>query len=70
MPIGISIELVRPTETGVLAEASGKDLAHDLGWGGVASKLTLHSVPGDHFTMLAGENASRLAEVVMECVTP
>jgi myxalamid-type polyketide synthase MxaB len=70
MPIGISIELVRPTETGVLAEASGKDLAHDLGWGGVASKLTLHSVPGDHFTMLAGENASRLADVVMECVTP
>ena len=56
----------RPAEKGVLAEATGQTLTSHLGWGHVAGKLTLVEMPGDHFSMMIGDNARRLAKRLTE----
>jgi thioesterase domain-containing protein len=40
-----------------------------LGWGNViGERLRLHTAPGDHFSMISGEQAARLAELVTACL--
>ena len=58
--------LFRPTVTRVLEDASGQELEADLGWKQIPGlTLLVETVPGDHFTMMAGENVRQLAERLM-----
>ncbi len=62
-PLNHPIWFFRPTLASVLEEASGQDLGADLGWDEIPGlTLVAEKVPGDHFTMMTGENARRLAE--------
>lgn len=62
-PLDCPICFFRPVVTSVLEEASGQQLEADLGWGQIPGlKLLVETVPGDHFTMMTGENARVLAE--------
>lgn len=64
-----TVYFFRPAETSVLAEAAGQDLDADLGWGTVPGLELLHEVvPGDHFSMMTGENARQLAERLVRCL--
>jgi thioesterase domain-containing protein len=63
--IGAAVHLFLPTTPGGLAEVSGRkiDDAGDHGWTDqVGQMLELHSVKGDHFTMMAGDGARRIAK--------
>ncbi len=64
-PIDHEIVMFLPSEHGVLAEMSGQQLEADLGWSTVAGqRFTVVRSPGDHFTMMTGTNAGRLAELL------
>ena len=68
-PLRQPVHLIRPRETGVLAEAAAQSLEHDLGWGPIlAERLQQHEVPGDHFSMMVGENAQHLAKMLVACL--
>jgi len=57
----------RPSRRGALAEAAGRDLSAHRNWDRiVGDRWTLCESPGDHFTMMTGENARRLAQLVAE----
>jgi len=59
---GQRVLMFRPDDTSALAEASGQTLQHDLGWGDVLrDRLTTRTVPGDHFSMMTGDNVVVLA---------
>jgi acyl transferase domain-containing protein/thioesterase domain-containing protein/acyl carrier protein len=63
--INAAVHLFAPTTKGGLAEVSGREIADsgDHGWGEeVGQSLELHTVPGDHFTMMTGEGARRIAQ--------
>jgi myxalamid-type polyketide synthase MxaB len=62
------VHLVRPTDTAVLAEASGQALEEDLGWGSMLDGWTIHTVPGNHFSMMTGPRARHVAETIQACV--
>jgi thioesterase domain-containing protein len=68
VPLKQAMHLFRPTEAGVLTEATGQELTSDLGWGAVARQVILHVTSGDHFTMLIGDNGRRLGQAVAECL--
>jgi thioesterase domain-containing protein len=69
IPFPQHLYIFRPADTTALAEASGQSLEKDLGWGSVVGgQLTLREVPGNHFTMMTGENANGLAEVLSDCL--
>lgn len=58
------VHLFVATEETAEREAAGSD----LGWREVlGDALAVHRVPGDHVSLLAGENAGRLAELLREC---
>ncbi|NUQ61200.1 MAG: SDR family NAD(P)-dependent oxidoreductase [Pirellulales bacterium] len=62
-PLDHPIWFFRPTVTTVLEEASGQELEGDLGWGQIPGlTLLVETVPGDHFTMMTGENSRFLAD--------
>jgi myxalamid-type polyketide synthase MxaB len=64
-PISQTVEMIQPSDTSALAEASGQVLGDELGWRAVVGdRLTVDSVPGDHFSMLTGEHAPILARAV------
>ena len=64
-PIDVNVLLVRPMKPDVLSQMTGQKLDHDLGWKAVLEdRLQLFESPGDHFTMMEGENASALANIV------
>jgi myxalamid-type polyketide synthase MxaB len=68
-PFDQPVVMFRPTDTSALAEASGQSLSQNLGWGKILGDLlTTHSVPGDHFSMMAGENVRVLAEGLSMCL--
>jgi myxalamid-type polyketide synthase MxaB len=67
-PTRVDIQLVRPVDTRTLAEASGQELEEDLGWSRLIPGLPVRHVPGNHFSMMTGENARALARVVAECL--
>ena len=59
------VHIFRPAERSVLMEASGQQIAADLGWDlFITAKFNFYQVPGDHFSMMTGENATRLAELI------
>jgi thioesterase domain-containing protein/acyl carrier protein len=63
-PIHAPVQLFVPKTKGGLAEVSGRALpdANDLGWSSeVGQAVEVHELPGDHFTMMVGEGAARLA---------
>jgi myxalamid-type polyketide synthase MxaB len=61
-PFGENLHLFRPTETTVLADASGQHVDDDLGWTDlVGERVQFHKAPGDHFSMMRGEHARHLA---------
>ncbi len=65
------VHLFRPAIKGGLAEVSGRDMAEeeDLGWSSdVGVAVRLHELPGDHFTMMIGSNASPLAKQLRSIV--
>jgi acyl transferase domain-containing protein/thioesterase domain-containing protein/acyl carrier protein len=58
------VQLFVPRTKGGLAEVSGQVLpeADDLGWSSeVGQPVQIHELPGDHFTMMVGDGAARLA---------
>jgi thioesterase domain-containing protein/acyl carrier protein len=64
-PIDHEIVMYHPERAGVLAEMSGQPLEADLGWSTVeGQRMTIVPAPGDHFTMMVGANAARLAELL------
>ena len=64
-PFDQTVHLVRPDQPDVLSRLTGQSLAPDLGWGAVLGpRLHLHVSPGDHFSMMHGGNADRLADLV------
>ena len=68
-PLEHPVHLIRPRETDVLAEAASQSLDHDLGWGRIlGERLQLREVPGDHFSMMLGENARHVADVLVGCL--
>ncbi len=59
------VHIYRPAIQGVLAEASGQELDKHLGWGKLLGNcLTSEKVLGDHFSMMIGDNARRLAAAI------
>jgi myxalamid-type polyketide synthase MxaB len=60
-----TVHLVRPTSPEVLGRMVGQTLPQELGWGPIlGDRLQLHESPGDHFSMILGENAARLASLL------
>jgi NADPH:quinone reductase-like Zn-dependent oxidoreductase/thioesterase domain-containing protein/NADP-dependent 3-hydroxy acid dehydrogenase YdfG/acyl carrier protein len=67
--IDLPLHLFMPAQTEALAELTGKTFAADHGWGSkLGCQVTLHQTPGDHFSMLTGDDASDLAESLSECL--
>jgi myxalamid-type polyketide synthase MxaB len=63
------VHIFRPAEVSVLKEASRREIAADLGWDSFATeRFNFYQVSGDHFSMMTGENASRLARLIRECM--
>ncbi len=59
------IHLFRPLQAGLLEEKLGPNIEADLGWGRVAGgPVELHEAPGHHFSMMLGENAQVLSELL------
>jgi myxalamid-type polyketide synthase MxaB len=66
-PLDQPIHLVRPEQPDVLGRMTGQTLAADLGWKRVlGDRLRLHQSPGDHFSMIQGENAPSLAALIVD----
>jgi len=66
---GQAVHLVRPEQPDVVSRMIGQTLPPDLGWGAVlGARLHQHVSPGDHFSMISGGNAERLADLVSECL--
>ncbi|MEZ6090598.1 MAG: SDR family NAD(P)-dependent oxidoreductase [Pirellulaceae bacterium] len=63
VPSDLSVDLLIPEESGLLAHVTGHTLDEDLGWSAVAP-LRMHQVPGHHFTMMTAANARHLAEML------
>ncbi len=64
-PIGATVNLIRPAQPDVLSQMTGQQLDNDLGWKKVfLDRLHLLESPGDHFTMMEGENAAALANIM------
>jgi len=60
-----TVQMFRPAIRGVLSEASGQVLDEHLGWGDLlGSYLVREKALGDHFSMMIGDNARRLAKSV------
>jgi thioesterase domain-containing protein len=63
------VHLVRPEQPDVLSHMTGQTLGPDLGWGELlGDRLRLHQSPGDHFSMINGEQAARLADLLRACL--
>jgi myxalamid-type polyketide synthase MxaB len=61
------IHLFLPEQSGTLEELSRQDLPEDLGWRRVLGQhLVLHHSPGEHFDMMTGVHAAKLAEQLRE----
>ena len=58
-----------PREGWGMASKVGKISDAQLGWGKLAlGGVEVHSVPGNHLTMLEGDYASVLAKVITRCL--
>ncbi len=68
-PIDLPIQLFRPKQatdslTGNLKEKLFKGKAHSLGFEKIGSSVTVHAVPGDHFSMLS-DSADDIAKALL-----
>ena len=66
-PIAATVQFFAPTNRVALAEVSGRTPPSDddLGWTlQIGQSVKLHHVPGDHFTMMIGEAAAQIADVL------
>ncbi|MGD9633264.1 MAG: SDR family NAD(P)-dependent oxidoreductase [Pirellulales bacterium] len=71
-PIQAPVHFFHPTVAGGLAEISGRawDESGDHGWNSeVGQPLELHKVPGDHFTMMVGGGAAKIAAVIKQILS-
>lgn len=66
-PIDLNIHLLRPQNDGMLAQVTGHEMPHDLGWGALAN-LQIEHIAGDHFTMMTASNAALLATKLDELI--
>jgi len=65
----VPVHLFRAAETSLDADVEGVPARDDLGWGELLNgQLRVQPVPGDHVSMLTGENARHLAEHLMQCL--
>jgi acyl transferase domain-containing protein/thioesterase domain-containing protein/acyl carrier protein len=67
------VHLFVPTIKGGLAEVSGRVLSeeNDLGWStDVGQDVESHELPGDHFTMMVGDGAAKLARQLASLIAP
>ena len=56
------LHLYVPQEGHILADMTGKELSADRGWrSDLTNHVTIHHAQGDHFSMMTGESAARLA---------
>ena len=63
------LHIIRPEIVSVLSEASGQQIAADLGWGQYTQgHLSFYQVPGDHFSMMTGDNAAQVARLANDCL--
>ncbi len=70
-PIAAAVHLFLPTIGGGLAEIAGREVPEDTdhGWGAaVGQAVTLHTVAGDHFSMMTGEGATQIAQALASLV--
>ncbi len=68
-PSDLPVQFFRAASADLIAEKMRGDAESDYGWGAlVGDHLTVHEVPGDHITMLTGDNARRLAGLLRECI--
>ncbi len=68
-PCDLPVQFFRAASADLIAEKIRGDAGDDYGWGElVGDSLTVHEVPGDHITMLTGDNARRLAARLTECI--
>jgi NADPH:quinone reductase-like Zn-dependent oxidoreductase/thioesterase domain-containing protein/acyl carrier protein len=68
-PCDLPLQFFRAASGDLIAEKMRGDAGADYGWGElVGDNLNVHEVPGDHITMLTGDNAQRLAGLLRECV--
>jgi thioesterase domain-containing protein len=68
-PLDRPVQLFRPENARVLADASGKTLSADLGWGSIlGDRMAIYEVPGDHFSMMTGERAIALGDRLLDCL--
>ena len=64
-----SVTLFKPTDSTALTRASGQELAWDLGWGNIlGDRLTVVEAPGDHFSMMTGDDVGRLSDQLQACL--
>lgn len=64
-PIDLRMQLFLPAVEGGLADVSDHQLPEDNGWQSlVGQSVEQTTVPGDHFTMMTGEGAKKLAEML------
>jgi NADPH:quinone reductase-like Zn-dependent oxidoreductase/thioesterase domain-containing protein/acyl carrier protein len=64
-PLQTPVQLFVPFNRSGLAEVSGRELSThaDNGWSEeVGQAVELHHLPGDHFTMMLGDGAARIAD--------
>ena len=66
---GHEVHIFRPGDVSVLMEASSQKLTADLGWNQyLTNRFNFYQIPGDHFSMMTGDNAARLARLINECI--
>jgi thioesterase domain-containing protein len=71
-PLQTTVQLFVPFDRRGLAEVSGRETSPhaDNGWAEeVGQVVELHELPGDHFTMMLGEGALKIAGVLSPCMT-
>ncbi|MEM1305527.1 MAG: hypothetical protein AAGG46_11555, partial [Planctomycetota bacterium] len=70
-PLRAAVTLFRPETEGQLAEVTGVDESDDHGWGDDLGRVPENrTAPGDHFTIMTGDGAKRLAADVAELIGP
>jgi acyl transferase domain-containing protein/thioesterase domain-containing protein/acyl carrier protein len=68
-PCELPVHFFRAATGDLINQKIRHDDAGDYGWGELVGKsLVVHEVPGDHVTMLTGENAMNLAARLRECI--
>ncbi len=67
--IQLPVTLIRPRQSAVLTMATGRQLTDDLGWAPIlGNNLQIQRVSGDHFSMLTGSHAEKLAELICRII--